>query len=363
MRVAHVLKSKDKKQGGLSQSVPKLSEALSKMIESNVFVEKNFKFLPKHINIIHLNGVWDKVLYKSYYISRIKNIPYVISTRGLLEPWCLKYHKLRKKIARVLYADRIVKNASCIHATCEQEHKSLRKLGFKNPIAVIPNGVNIQNFKKKTPKDIIFKKFPELENKKIILFLSRIHKIKGIYNLAHAWNNLSRKFPNWHLIITGPDEDNHTKKIRRMIYRGESKDNTTFTGPLYGKNKNAILDLADCFVLPTFSESFGIVVAEALACKTPVITTKKAPWGDLERNKCGWWIDIGIKPLEKAMVGCFSMSNKERERMGSRGKKIVKEKYTWDKIAVKMKKVYEWVLDQRKKPNFVYTLKNTYKNE
>lgn len=117
------------------------------------------------------------------------------------------------------------------------------------------------------------------------------------------------------------------------------------TGPLDDEKKWEAYARADLFVLPTYSENFGIVVAEALWAGVPVITTKGTPWKELEERKCGWWIDIGVEPLVVALKEAMSHSDEERAAMGARGRKLVEEKYTWDAVCKAMVDGYKDVLN------------------
>jgi glycosyltransferase involved in cell wall biosynthesis len=127
-----------------------------------------------------------------------------------------------------------------------------------------------------------------------------------------------------------------------------------YVGSVDGEQKSAMYRDADLFVLPTFSENFGVVVAEALAHGVPVITTRGAPWADLEIYGCGWWVDIGVPPLEQALRDAMSLSDDERRMMGARGREYVR-RYDWDTIARQTAEVYRWVLDQGDKPECVIT--------
>ena len=119
-----------------------------------------------------------------------------------------------------------------------------------------------------------------------------------------------------------------------------------FCGGVYGEKKWELYRNADVFVLPTYSENFGIVIAEALASGTPVITTKGTPWEELNTVKCGWWTKIGSEPTKKALANFLSLSSYELKRMGINGRILVEEKYSTKKIANEMFNLYRKLINE-----------------
>ena len=171
------------------------------------------------------------------------------------------------------------------------------------------------------------------------LFLSRIHYTKGLMNLVEAWGRVRPR--DWQLEIAGTDADGYQAEVERRVKTLGLEEEVVFSGPVPDNEKWGRYLAADLFVLPTFTENFGIVVAEALYAGLPVITTKGAPWGELEVEKCGWWVDIGVEPLAEALKAAFAMSPGELHQMGARGHALVARKYAWPALARQMKSEYE----------------------
>jgi glycosyltransferase involved in cell wall biosynthesis len=391
-KVCHVIASINKNTGGTALSVTSLAEALAKEnIESHIFT-LNYKslgeqFIPqnvslhglpagilaryfrgyhpaastilnelaskKKIDLIHNHGLW---MFQNLYARQVavsNNLPLIISPRGMLESWSMKRSRLKKRLAWTLYERQNLSCATLFHATSMEEVRSIRYLGFKQPIAMIPNGVQLPSASQDLNRGILTQIFPELSNKKWLLFLSRIHPKKGIDNLLIVWQKLVRKFPDWHLIIAGPDLIGYQKELKRLVAELSLEASTTFTGMLTGEKKGVALANAELFVLPTHSENFGIAIAEALAYRVPVITTKGAPWPDLETHECGWWIENSQAALEAALNEGMQISPKTRMEMGLRGQKLIEDKYSWESITKEMVDVYEWLLNSGPSPRCI----------
>ncbi|ESZ10246.1 hypothetical protein X737_31905 [Mesorhizobium sp. L48C026A00] len=175
-----------------------------------------------------------------------------------------------------------------------------------------------------------------------MLFLGRIHPVKGVDNLLRAWVAVQQKFPQWHLLIVGPGDADYLREMLSLATAlGAAR--TNFHGPLYGADKIAAFRAADLFVLPTYSENFGIAVAEALAAECPVITTKGAPWSGLISRQAGWWIDIGVAPLVSAFEQAMSQTPETLRAMGAAGRVWMQDEFSWQNIGSRMVATYSWV--------------------
>lgn len=305
-------------------------------------------------DIVHLHGIWSMVLHRCAVVCRRLGIKYVIAPRGMLEPWSLQQKWLKKRIARWLYQDKDLKFAAALHATAESEAEQFRNLGFKNLIIVSPNGVNV-------PKS--FEPRNTQNTRKRVLFVSRMHPKKGVLELVEAWAKLSSAssvcsvVKDWigELVYTvnGDFEREYEAKVKARIKELGLEDQFIFTGALNDDEKWKAYARADLFVLPTYSENFGIVVAEALWAGVPVITTKGTPWSELEVRKCGKWIDLpedsnpsDWPALDSALEGVMLMSDDELRKMGERGRRLVEEKYTWDAVVKMMVNGYKMIITE-----------------
>jgi glycosyltransferase involved in cell wall biosynthesis len=308
--------------------------------------------LAKEADIVHVHGLWEHPMWIGGQIARKLQIPLVMSPRGSLNPTALTRSRWKKKLVGSVFDNRNLRAAACLHATANAEYLGFREYGLKNPVAVIPNAVNTVTLEDLS-KDTVIKRYPELKNKRILLFLSRINPTKGLLDLAKAWGEVGLKHPEWHLVIGGPDERGHLAEVRRAFNENSTSKQVLFTGPLYGKDRDSILANADLFILPTHTENFGIAIAEALSAAVPVITTHGAPWEGLKTHNCGWWVPVGSDGLALALTEALTMPKLTLLEMGDHGKKWMQESFTWKVTAKSMMAVYRWLLKQQQSPKCV----------
>jgi glycosyltransferase involved in cell wall biosynthesis len=279
-------------------------------------------------DIVHINGIWSPQNWGFQNVAQKLGIKVVVSPHGMLEPWILAHNSFKKKIALFLYQKKALKRSVCLHATAQMEAENIKALGFENPIHIIPNGVYLNDIK-------VIK---ENYGTKKMIFMSRIHPKKGVEMLLEAWRNSYTE--EWTLEIAGNGDEDY---VASLIQSVEDLENVRFVGAKYGEEKWNFLRSADVMVLPTHSENFGIVVAEALAVAVPVITTHGTPWEDLEIHKCGWWIELSVTNLENTLVKAFDAPTMLLEIMGRHGRELVKDKYDIKIIGNKMVELYNTI--------------------
>ena len=296
----------------------------------------------RHVDILHDHGIWLPNNHAAIGVARERNIPLVVSPRGMLEPWSLAYRAWKKRIAWTLYEKRDLASARAFCATSIEEATSIRKCGCRQPIAVVPNGVEVPasagpRWTKSVPKTA--------------LFLSRIHPKKGLLLLVEAWKRAQP--PNWRVVVAGPDEGGHRRIVERAVSEAGLRYAFDFVGPADDSAKGALLRQADVLILPTMSENFGVVIAEALAYMVPVIATTGVPWSGLADHACGWWVRPEVGEIARAIREVAALSDSEREAMGMRGRLWVEREFSWPSAAKRMLSVYEWIVNGGRAPDCV----------
>lgn len=283
-------------------------------------------------DVVHINGCWQPQLLFFQRAAQSLRIPVVLSPHGMLEPWIVKRHYWTRKWPAIqLYQRGLVKHADYLHATAEKEKDNLLRLGWNARIAVIPNAVNIEELPLKD----------NWRTKRRIVFMSRLHVKKGIELLLEALSHLKPDLDGYEVIIAGEGEPDYVETLKKAAISFGLSEVVKFVGGVYGAEKVSLLQSADFFVLPTYSENFGIVVAEALACGTPVITTHGTPWKELEDFACGWYIQIGLGALEKHLQKAISAPEEDLKIMGLHGRKLVENKFTVQAVAQKFLGIYK----------------------
>jgi glycosyltransferase involved in cell wall biosynthesis len=295
-------------------------------------------------DVIHNHGLWLMPNVRAAEAAASGRACFVISPRGMLAPAALAFSRVKKRAFWRLLQGRAVRQAACIHATSEHEYDEIRSFGLTNPVAIIPNGIDVLEL---TPQPIAS---PALE--RVVLYLGRIHPKKGLAGLVHAWAKVEAGFPSWRLKIVGPPEAGHEDELRALT-RGLGLARVSVVGPVYGAAKTAAYQEADLFVLPTLNENFGLTVAEALAAGTPAISTKGAPWSGLQSEGCGWWIDHGVEALAATLAHAMASPRAALKAMGNKGRQWMVRDFSWDRLAHDMLDVYVWLARNAEPPSTV----------
>lgn len=311
----------------------------------------NIKSFLKNSNydIYHTNGLWMHCNHITCAVARKKGTPYIITPHGMLYPDALKRSYWKKWPLIQLFFKKDIMSANCIHATCTQEMENIRAFGYKGPIAVIGNPANIPSYinelkgRDKSSKLMTFG------------FLGRLHPRKKVENLLYGIAKCPlEKQKQIHLVIMGKGDEQYESFLRKEVEHLGLSKNVEFKGFVNGREKFEQLSQLHALFVPSDFENFGMIITEALACKTPVFASLGTPWEELNKRGCGWWMDRTTENIAKVMTQIAEMPIEEIDAMGERGRKLVEEKFTAESVASQMQELYKWILGKDEKPEFVY---------
>ncbi len=358
MKILHYIPSIDQAMGGTTAYMQLLAKPLGQIVELHVAthvspqpvalenctvhyvsasllggMQREWRGLLRDLkpDVVHVNGCWTPGCAVAQFVAQSEGVAVVLSPHGMLEPWIVSRHYWTRKLpALLLYQRRAVRRATLLHATAESERRNLLALGLNPRIEVVANGIEVENIQQKT----------SWQRRRRLLFLSRIHPKKGIDLLIRALGTLRDKLQGYTLDVAGEGDEEYIAELKQLTDTQGLSDTVHFAGGVYGSDKWQLFRTADLFVLPTHSENFGIVVAEALASGTPVLTTQGTPWHELEESRCGWWIELSQTNLATAIGQFLDLAEDELEQMGRRGRELVEAKYSSRQMAQELKRLY-----------------------
>ena len=296
--------------------------------------EKGFK-----PDVMHLHGLWEFSVVGATRYARTHQIPYVIRPFGVLNDWSLGQKKFKKKIALTWYYKRMIRKASFLHMLNKDEADACASLGDLR-FEIIPNGIFLDQINQEIPSGTFHKQFPVIDNKPYLLFVSRIHYMKGIDFLLDAFAIVSKKHPDLHLAIAGPESGAYQLEVAGQIKELGLEDRAHLIGPLYNEDKKAALNEAEMFCLTSRNEGFSMAVTEAMAYARPVIISPDCHFPEVAEADAGYVIELDA---EKIAVGiCDYIENPEKaNQAGIAARKLIEDSYTWNRIAAQTIDCYE----------------------
>jgi glycosyltransferase involved in cell wall biosynthesis len=297
--------------------------------------------LEADLDVLSVHGLWKYCSVAAQRWRRQTGRPYVIHPHGMLESWAVRNAMWKKRIAALLYENQHLRRAACLRALSEAEAHSIHCYGLRNPICVIPNGIDLPDLRESNAKT-------QPADRRTLLYLGRLHPKKNIANLIRAWNetfNSQRSSGDrWILAIAGWDQGGYEAQLKQLTTDLGLLSSVIFLGPQFGADKNECYRACDAFILPSLSEGLPTTVLEAWAHAKPVLMTTECnlPEG-FEANAA---LRIGKAPEEIAAglkVLC-EMSDDDRSQMGNCGRALVATRFSWPRIGEQMRRVFEWVL-------------------
>jgi len=302
----------------------------------------------QEVDIVHIYSLYMFHNAVAGYYCRHYSVPYMIHPHGTLDPVLYKRHRFQKTILELLFENRNIKQAVAIHHASEEEKNLAQPHTFKTPDIVVPYALNVSEYENLPEPGMFRAQYPEICTKKIILYFSRISFKKGLDILVKAFATVARKRADVHLVIAGPDNEGLAKNVRGWLTDEDMLERATFTGLVQGKAKLAVLQDADIFVLPSYSESFGIAVIEAMVCGMPVVISDQVNiCKEVELSQSGLVAPCDAEPVSKHILELLENPEKAK-KMGDNGKAFVKKYFDWSSAALEMEKAYNSVLSGEK---------------
>jgi poly(glycerol-phosphate) alpha-glucosyltransferase len=338
-------------------------------------------------DLVYRAGLWRMPSKYAHDWSRKHGKPEIIAPHGMLDPWAVRNSRWKKRLAHHWFEGAHLRHASCVRTLCEAEAESIRAYGLKNPVCIIPNGIELvdaETLKTETLKG----------EKKILLFLGRLHPKKGLPSALRAWkqalhsssNIQNSKFHDWQFVIAGWDQGGHEAELKRLCREldlkwadipaaefvdGSSADQehlapmgtsgrarrssptVVFVGPAFGGAKDALLRRADAFILPSFSEGLPMSVLEAWSYRLPVLMTDHCNLPEGFAADAALCIGTDPESIAEGMRLLFRSPTSDLRSLGDSGRTLVERQFTWPQVAAQMKEVYEWVLGGGNVPDCV----------
>lgn len=310
---------------------------------SSLSMRRALRSAAHHADIMHSHGLWLRPNIYPSLAARRTRCRSVLSPRGMLDPWAFRHHRLRKLPIWLTGQRASLRSTDCFHATVEQEYQFVRDLGFRAPVAIIPNGVTVPDPVSRTRTT---------SGRRRLLYLARVHPKKGVDRLLRAWRNVQERFNDWELEIVGADDGGYLPVMRRLAAELGTQ-RASFTGMIPEFDKPGHYRAADLYILPTHTENWGVSVGEALSHGLPAIVGRGAPWSGLEVHRCGWWVDISVDSLTDCLNTVLALPDSTLREYGARGREWVQHEFRWTKVGSMMDETYRWLVSGGQRPGFV----------
>ncbi|MBI4335512.1 MAG: glycosyltransferase [Candidatus Omnitrophica bacterium] len=292
-------------------------------------------------DLIYIVSVWNYPVAAAAYFARKHKKPYIICPSGILSPYALRKKQLKKRLYYALVSKRDIARANAIHYTSSYEAETCHeRLMLKNRAAIVPNGIDLSEFRDLPAREMLESSYPCIRNKKVVLFLGRIDHIKGLCVLAKAYGSIARTRDDIHLLIAGEGKPRYHNKVRNRFKEEGVLDKVTFCGMLTGRDRLAAYAASDVFSLPSYSESFGMAAVEAMACGLPVVLSNKVGiYREVKDAGGGVIIDTKAKALSGALISLLRNPD-TCKGMGENGRRLVQGRFSLDNVVEEMIKMY-----------------------
>ncbi len=306
----------------------------------NSSLRKQFSDLVASANGVHIHGCWESCTLIAASAARKAGVPYVLSAHGMLERWALANKRVKKSVYAALFEHRNLNGAVCLHALTHAEALDYRSFGYRGPIAIIPNGVEAND---SADPSLFLDQYPEAKDKRLLLFLGRIHYKKGVDLLVNAWAQLADSYPDALLVIAGPDSEGTLAKVMETVTRLDIADRVLFTGMLDASMKWSALAAAGYFVLPSYSEGLSVAALEAMSMGVPLILSEQCNLPQIAKHGAGWQVQTNIQSLVGALQVALDLTGTKRRVFRAEARELARREFGWSNVTERMASLYRWV--------------------
>jgi len=290
-------------------------------------------------DLVHIDSLYQFPSTIAAHYCRKYGVPYLVRPHGTLDPYLYRRHSLRKRLYESLFERRNLTAAAAVHFTSPEEMRLAESSGLRFRGLIAPLGVEFES----APADwehIVCAKWPELAGKEVLLFLSRLNFKKGLDILAYAFGRMYRRRKDLQLVIAGPDNDGYGRSVRKWLSAEGCLSSVTFTGMVQGTIKASLLKRARLFVLPSYTENFGIAVVEAMAAGLPVvISTKVNIWRQVKEAGAGLVVDTDPSEVADAVMSLVANPPMARQ-LGCRGYRLARDHFSWEAAGEHLLELY-----------------------
>lgn len=301
------------------------------------------------MDIYHQEGLWRYSHLLMGKVRKRSNVPIVCTPHGMLDPYIIRAQGTIKRVISNLFFQKSFEAVTCYQALCQKEMEDIRAYGLKQPIAIIPNGINLPDTSKRYSRN---------DNLRHLLFLGRLHHKKGVDLLLRAFSNVLRAnksiASNWHIDLVGWDHENCKRQLQKIVTDNDIDKYVTFHGGLYGDDKMRMYATCDAYILPSHGEGLPMTVLEAWSWRKPVLITPHCHLPEGYDVHAAIYIEDNVESIQKGLEKLFCMNEDEMKEMGNNGFRLVESNFTWDVSAKKLLQTYNWLLGRIDKPDFIY---------
>jgi glycosyltransferase involved in cell wall biosynthesis len=286
-----------------------------------------------------VNGLWEYHSFGAWRALRKSGTPYFVFTHGMLDPWFARTYPL-KHLKKWMYWPwgeyPVLRDARAVLFTCEEERMLARQSFwlYRCNEVVVTLGTASPTGDSEAQARAFYDRFPHLREKRLALFMGRIHLKKGCDLLIQAFAKILAKDPDWHLVMAGPDQVGWQAKLSSLAEELKVADRITWTGMIRGDEKWGAFRASEIFVLPSHSENFGFVVAEALACGVPALISDKVNiWREIESDGAGLVSPDDLPGTMNLLLRWSQMPEAEKNAMRERARECFLNRFEIRKAA------------------------------